>query len=316
MAVSLDTLDKLDKTTQRMWWVCITASLLISTLVLIQMFHESRKLMTAMLGKLEDSHALTLGYIESTARLHVSGIHRELLPERYDIQEVTTSIENAEKLLPPQERWQARRIEDDVKRWLAPMKRRPLLWISGQTQKNRISWLSPFSIDLAETLALESDIGLAYVFCDDGRSDYPSPDFVVRCLIGQLLRSHPRVALDFPDDISKEKACSIRTSTKRAKAAFEFLYEVLARLRMQSDWPRRGYFLLVDRIDLVRDEKGCDLFKFFIPQLQKLSNLFRDINVVLTSALPAEAIEDLDQHEICLSQITSGPPNPVAMRDM
>ena len=37
---------------------------------------------------------------------------------------------------------------------------------------------------------------------------------------------------------------------------------------------------------------------------------------VLTSALPADAIEDLDQHEICLTQITSGPPNPVAMRDM
>lgn len=280
------------------------------------MFNESRTLMTAMLGKLDDSHAITLGYIESTARLHISGIHRELLPERYDIQEVTTNIENAEKLLPPQERWQARSIDDDVKGWLTPMKRRPLLWISGQAQKNRISWLSPFSIDLAETLVLESDIGLAYVFCDDGRSDYPSPDFVVRCLIGQLLRSHPRVALDFPDDISKEKAHSICTSTKKAKAALDFLYEVLARLRMQPDWPKRGYFLLVDRVDLVRDEKGCDLFKFFIPQLQKLGNSFRDINVVLTSAVPAEAIEDLDRDDTCLKQIARGPPRPVAMRDM
>ena len=278
--------------------------------MLVEMFKESRLAIAAMTDKLEDCRAASLVQVQFTARLQAQNLRELLLPEPYDIEPITSFIEAQQQRLSREDRWENRNLGAEIQEWLQ-LRNRPLLWLSGQSRKNRISWLSPFSLDFASALSLEPDIAFAYVFCDTGTSEHPDVSFVAKCLVSQLLQAYPKVAIDHLETLSMQRFRNIGTS---AGAAGDLLFDVLSCLKTEVDWPARGCFLIIDQVDQTRSTKNCNVMRDFLPALQRLGTIFDDVNIILTSSIPAEQIPSLEQDERRLMSIATGAPRSVPMR--
>jgi len=92
-------------------------------------------------------------------------------------------------------------------------------------------------VDLAGVLNQGADVGISYIFCDvDPDLFRLTPDFLIRQIVSQLMSSYPPITVEYVSELP---------------SAFELLRIVLLKVRAQPRWPTRGFFILIDRFDLV-----------------------------------------------------------------
>ena len=99
-----------------------------------------------------------------------------------------------------------------------------------------------------------------------------------------------------------------------AGAAGDLLFDVLSCLKTEVDWPASGCFLIIDQVDQTRSTKNCNVMRDFLPALTRLGTIFDDVNIILSSSIPAERIPSLEQDERRLMSIATGAPRSVPMR--
>jgi hypothetical protein len=284
----------------------------LTPIVIFEMFKECRSAIESMAERQEENSLTIARQYHFTTNLQTQNVLEVLIPEdSYNIEEIIKLVENQQKRLTLAERWEERGFDGEVREWLF-QNPRPLLYISGTPTKNGISFLSSFMVDLAGVLNLEADVGISYVFCDvDSDVFRLTPDFLIRQIIGQLLSSYPQITVDYVNELplSRFRACGRSTAS-----AFELLRIVLLKARAQLHWPTRGFFILIDRFDLVQDTKDCSVLEDFLPALQILANQFDDLDVVITSSIASRFLPMLEEDEFSLWSIATRPPGIVPFR--
>lgn len=291
LAMQIDAAGKIDQ----------TAKLLLE-------IHKASELRAANIeAKIDECMSTMTRQSQTAARIHVQNLSEALLSHPLDIQGSASTIDSQRESLPPSDLWENHADEINIGPWLQ-RPHRPILWLGGPQRPGRLSWVSPFIVDFLAALTLESEVNVAAVFCTAGGVDLCT---VVKNLVDQALNVFPSLPLSSGSPLAIRRFRSVGTSTR---LAFDILYDLLSCLESQSALWRKGFFIIIDRIDLCSSSSDCDVRQCFVPALQQLALRFAHLNVVVTSTQPAETCSALDQSPECLTKIWVNSFKPMAMR--
>lgn len=291
LALQLDAFEKLDQ----------TATLLLK-------MHQAAELRSATIeAKVDECMSSITRQAKTTASIHAQSLSEAIVAQPLNLQEIIRMIELRRSDLPSSDLWENHGSAIDISSWLQSPQR-PLLWLSGPPRPSRISWVSSFVVDFIAALTLEPDIQIATVFCTNGEID---PCTVVKNLIHQVLDIFPSLPFDSHLAFPIRRFRNVGNSTK---LAFELLYDLLDALESQPAFWGKGFFIILDRIDLCTNTDDCSIEGNFIPAIQQIATRFAHLNVVLSSAQPAESNKSLDHNPESLTSIWVNTLGPMAMK--
>ncbi|KAK8040997.1 Vegetative incompatibility protein HET-E-1 [Apiospora phragmitis] len=188
--------------------------------------------------------------------------------------------------------WDNNGILERLVEWSRASDPCPLLWVGGQSG-NQDPWVTELSLDIVLAL-LPQPITILYVFCSDIASASGSftPAELVRLLIAQLLRLHPRLVYENPLSYS---ALRLQNAS-----GFNDLWQILEELASSLT----SIYVIIDRIEECGVAKECtvdddtDLKTTLLPSLAQLVHDIVGSRAIVTSIyeVPAEAFEhDLEE---------------------
>ncbi|KAL9616785.1 MAG: hypothetical protein Q9160_008382 [Pyrenula sp. 1 TL-2023] len=291
LALQLDAFEKLDQ----------TATLLLK-------IHQASELRAANIeAKIDDCMSSITRQAKTTASIHAQSLSEALISQPLNTQEIVRMIELRRGDLPSSDLWESHGSSIDISPWLQSS-HRPLLWLSGPSRPGRISWVSSFVVDFIAALTLEPEIQVGAVFCTNGGID---PCTIVKNLIQQILDNLRSLPLESHLAFPIRRFRNVGNSTK---LAFELLYDLLDALESQPAFRGKGFFIIIDRIDLCTNTADCGVEGNFIPAIQQIATRFVHLNVVLSSAEPAENNKLLDHNSESLMSIWVNTLKPMAMK--
>jgi hypothetical protein len=301
LALQLDSLAMLDQTS-KCWYSSshIVGVVLILRLVVVRMYQASQLEAARMQMKLKACYSTIARQSQFGAILHAQKLQQVLLPDPSDTEARSNHIEYERKRLTAGEEWQNHSNEIDFQGWLQSG-RRPLLWIHGKHRPDRISWVSPFSVDLNNALSFEKMAAIASVFCDDGSEEYWTAALIIKHIIHQILENHPSLAIDLASILTPWR---LEKAGKSALTHIQILDDMLKKMATLPGWETQDFFVLIDRVDLCYPSKGFSVEEDFYPALQRLNQRHSQLHLILTSDQSAEDMDSLDQSKDTLTIIS------------
>lgn len=167
-----------------------------------------------------------------------------------------------------------------------PTRAQALVWIAGKTGRRGVSWVSSFSVDLAQHLEKFSNVDAAYVFCRRVEGARYTPAMMAKTLVAQLLELYPEAAVDnirrLPPGVFE--GVGDHRDAGAARRAWALLEAVLRVLRGTAEAKGRRILVLIDRLDLCESNFDFSVLRHFIPRLQALSENWPHVSVLITAA--------------------------------
>ena len=237
-------------------------------------------------ARLEDSISHCKKAIESTSRfsaiLHTQQLSAILFPNPPSFDQETLVVRQQETLLAPRERWEANVSEIQAPGWLSQSPR-PILWIGGRQNKRGVSWVSSFTLDLAEAMEMERGVQLIHTLCNGGQADFSVGILGVfnRATV-QLLKAYPEIVL-IPKNLDKLSVQRFQGVGESPEAAYKVLVDVLKMIDTQCQQDRKELFWVIDRVDMVLVKENSQAKQRFLNALLQLSIEYRSLRILLTS---------------------------------
>jgi hypothetical protein len=247
------------------------------------------------------------------ADLHVQMLRSELFERPYEPSQELAFNDYERIFLSPRDRWH--RHFHGFESWSVPGKAissdqagssaaieinkrrsRALIWISGNTGRQNVSWVSSLSVDLLAHLREFSNIDTAYVFCKRGHGVRYTPAMIIKGLAAQLLEQYPEVAIQNVRILSKKRFQEVGDYQKpgAARLAWRLLQDVVRLMEDAARTRNCKVLILIDRLDLCVSNEDFSVLKDLIPRLQQLSHQSSLVRVMITAAkVPALKVPTL-----------------------
>ncbi|KXX78356.1 hypothetical protein MMYC01_206993 [Madurella mycetomatis] len=267
---------------------------------LVVRMYQSMQANTARINTMMDSFSAALARQRRfEAVIYSQKLRHALLPRPPDREAGSRYIKHERERLVTVERWETHSNEIDFQQWLKG-NRQPLLWICGRHRQSRISWVTPFSVDLNNTLVLEGSVMIASAFYDDGSERYWTSAMIVKNIIYQMLEQYPELAVDLVDILTPWR---FEDAGDSPNLYLEILDDMLSKMSILPGWQAREFFLLIDRIDLCYDTKDFSVENDFYPALQRLNQRHMQLHLILTSDEDPEEVDSINTGEDNLTVI-------------
>ncbi|KAI9745898.1 MAG: hypothetical protein M1818_000579 [Claussenomyces sp. TS43310] len=235
-----------------------------------------------------------------------------LWPERYNPGQEKDFNSRERIHLAPRDQWEYHASAIQFPEW-QQQDPRPLFWISGPESAEGLSWVSSFSVDLIDALAINESLATTYVFCRNGWDQLWTPALVLKRMIAQVLEAFHQIVIDHVSVLSTRR---FRDLGDNAWEAWDLFCDILGIL--QDIMTQRGseLYIVIDRLDLCKTiDEDFSVKSHFIPLLQGLSQNYKATRVVLTSTVQAERLETLHQGEKLLRSVWIDVEHAVSMDD-
>ena len=200
-------------------------------------------------------------------------------PDKEDLLSVSAQVKNFP--LSPKDGWEENGILKHLFAW-SSNNHDTLLWVMGRSG-NQDPWITSFTLDMINAFRTQG-VTLLYAFCNNTvTTQFLTPNTLLRRFISQLLDHCPRLAFQYPRLFNKY---IFHSATN-----FDRLWSIFLRLVELA----REIFIVIDRIEEVREDEDGLVEDRLIPELLKLASNENSstrqegarIGIVITSAQPA-----------------------------
>jgi hypothetical protein len=154
-----------------------------------------------------------------------------------------------------------------------------------------VSWVSSFTLDLAEALEMERSVQVVYVLCNRGQENIPiGPLHVFERAIVEMLKAYPELVL-VPENLDKLSVQRFQAVRESPEAAYKILVDILKMVDVWCQKDRKELFLLIDRVDVVLMKENAQGRQRFLRALTQLNVEYKTLRLLLTSQFPVGEME-------------------------